>query len=211
MMCAVDVVRLVAPRARANYLAAFENGDALLAEHGITTPLRLAHFLAQVLHETGALTIEEESGDYSAKRLVEIFGGPRHRVTWKEARKIEHKPELIFERVYGIRNPVLATELGNTEAGDGWRYRGRGILQTTGRGNYRRMGQKCEVDFEVNPELVVSAEHALKPALAEWTEGNLNDAADKDHLVVITRRINGGLNGLADRREWLAKLKRIIK
>jgi putative chitinase len=57
----------------------------------------------------------------------------------------------------------------------------------------------------------VSAECALKPALAEWTEGNLNDAADKNHLVVITRRINGGLNGLADRREWLAKLKRIIK
>jgi putative chitinase len=211
MMRAVDVVRRVAPRARANYLAAFENGDTLLAEHGIPTSLRLAHFLAQILHETGALTIEEESGDYSAKRLVEIFGGPRHRVTWKETRNIAHKPELIFERVYGIQNPVLATELGNTEVGDGWRYRGRGILQTTGRGNYRRMGQKCGFDFEANPELVVSAEHALKPALAEWTEGNLNEAADKDHLVVITRRINGGLNGLADRREWLAKLKRIIK
>jgi putative chitinase len=73
MVRAADVVRLVAPRARANYLAAFETGDALLAEHGITNSLRLAHFLAQVLQETGALTIEEESGDYSAKRLVKIL------------------------------------------------------------------------------------------------------------------------------------------
>lgn len=211
---AVDIVKLLAPHARPDYLAAFDAGDALLAQHGITTPLRLAHFLAQVMHETSGLTIEEENGDYSAERLVAVFGGQRHRVTRAEALQLAHKPEAIFERVYGIagaHNPrILARELGNTSPGDGYRYRGRGVLQTTGRGNYRRMGQKCGVDFEAHPELVVSAEHALKPALAEWTEGNLNAAADRDDIVAITRKINGGLNGLASRRAWLAKVKRVI-
>ena len=74
---AAIIVRLVAPHAKQNYLAAFDAGDAILAEHEVTTPLRLAHFLAQVMHETGALTIEEENGNYSASRLIEVFGGPR--------------------------------------------------------------------------------------------------------------------------------------
>lgn len=212
---ASNIVRAVAPEARPNYLATFDAGDQLLAQYGITTPLRVAHFLAQVMHETGGLTIEEESGNYSAARLVEVFGGPRHRVTSAEANKLAYNPEQIFNRVYGIEgvnNPrVLARELGNTEPGDGYRYRGRGILQTTGRGNYRRLGKKCGVDFEARPELVLSAEHALKPALAEWNEGKLNAAADRDDIVAITRKINGGLNGLADRRKWLAKLKKVIK
>ena len=213
-MRAATIVRLVAPHAKQNYLAAFDAGDAILSEHEITTPLRLAHFLAQVMHETGALTIEEESGNYSATRLIEVFGGPRHRVTSAESQQLAHNPEAIFNRVYGIEganNPrILARELGNTEPGDGWKYRGRGILQTTGRGNYRRMGQRCGVDFETHPELVLSAEHALKPALVEWTEGNLNAAAGRDDIVAITRKINGGLNGLASRRTWLAKIKRAI-
>ena len=113
--------------------------------------------------------------------------------------------------MYGLGNPKKARELDNTNPGDGFRYRGGGILQTTGRGNYRRMGQKCGVDFEAHPELVVSAEHALKPALTEWSEGNLNAAADRDDIVAITRKINGGLNGLDSRREWLAKLRPLIK
>ncbi len=210
---AIEIVRRVAPGARENYCLAFERGDALLKKHGITTPLRLAHFLAQVLHETGGLTIERENGNYRAQRLLEIFGVGNHSagVTAAEASELAHHPEAIFERVYGLGNTRKAKELGNVNPGDGYRYCGGGILQTTGRGNYRRMGQKCGVDFEAHPELVLSAEHALKPALAEWSEGNLNAAADRDDIVAITRRINGGLNGLDDRRAWLAKLRPLIK
>jgi putative chitinase len=210
---AIEIVRRVAPGARENYCLAFERGDALLKKHGITTPPRLAHFLAQVLHETGGLTIERENGNYRAQRLLEIFGVGNHSagVTAAEASELAHHPEAIFERVYGLGNPKKAKELGNVNPGDGYRYCGGGILQTTGRGNYRRMGQKCGVDFEAHPELVLSAEHALKPALAEWSEGNLNAAADRDDIVAITRRINGGLNGLDDRRAWLAKLRPLIK
>jgi predicted chitinase/peptidoglycan hydrolase-like protein with peptidoglycan-binding domain len=214
---AIDIVRKVAPRARENYLFAFERGDALLKQHDITTPLRLAHFLAQVLHETDDLNVQWESGAYSAPRLMQIFGAGHHSaaITQSEASALCQQPmprreELIFERVYGLGNPKKAKELGNVNPGDGYRYRGGGILQTTGRDNYRRMGQKCGVDFEAQPELVVSAEDALKPALAEWSEGNLNAAADRDDIVSITRRINGGQIGLDSRRDKLAKLKPLI-
>lgn len=208
----IDVVRKVCPKGRASYLAAFENGDVLFRQHGITTPLRLAHFLAQCLHETGGLTIEWESGNYSASRLLEIFGVGHHSaaVTASEAQRLAHDGPAIFERVYGLGNPRKARELGNTHPGDGYRYRGGGIMQTTGRANYKRMGEKCGIDFEANPELVLSADHALKPALAEWTEGHLNDAADRDDIRAITKRINGGFNGLVDRQAWLARLRPLI-
>ena len=213
MSRAIDIVRRVAPHALSNYIAAFEQGDALLQAHGITTPRRLAHFLAQVMHESGGLTIEWENLNYTtAERLMEIFGQGRHSaaVAWSEVGGLLRNPPALAERVYGLGNPKKARVLGNTQPGDGYRYRGGGILQTTGRENYRRMGEKCGVDFEGHPELVVSAEHALKSALAEWSEGNLNLQAERDDIETITRKINGGLNGLADRRAWLAKLKPLI-
>jgi predicted chitinase/lysozyme family protein len=215
---AIDIVRKVAPRARANYSQAFEQGDALLKANGITTPPRLAHFLAQVLHETDGLTIQWESGGYSAPRLLQVFGVGHHSAAIRpdEASAICSQPmpkreELIFERVYGLGNPKKAKELGNVNPGDGYRYRGGGILQTTGREAYRVWGEKCQVDFEGHPELIVSAEHALKPALLEWSAGNLNAAADRDDIVAITRKINGGLNGLESRRDWLAQVRPLIK
>src|SRR5512139_397482 len=130
----IDVVKRLCPKAKPDYLAAFENGDHLFAKYEINTPLRLAHFLAQAFHETGGLTISEESGAYSAKRLVEIFGVGRHSaaITEAESLKLAYHPEKIFERTYGLGNPKKALELGNSEVGDGWLYRGRGILQTTG-------------------------------------------------------------------------------
>lgn len=211
-MRAVDVVRALCPNAKKSYVTAFDQGDALFEKYQVNTPRRMAHFLAQVFHETGGLSIEWESGNYSAERLLQIFGVGHHSaaVTPEEAQRLAHNGPAIFDRVYGLGNPKKAAELGNTQPGDGWKYRGGGLMQTTGRGNYRRMGQKCGVDFEGHPELVLSAQHALKPALAEWGEGNLNAAADRDDIVTITKRINGGLNGLNDRRAWLAKINRTL-
>ena len=212
---AVDVVRRVAPRARPTYVAAFEQGDALLFAHGITTRSRLAHFLAQVLHETGGLEIEWENMSYGAPRLLEVFGTGCHSagITPGEAQALAHRPEAIAERVYGLGNPSKARALGNTQPGDGFRYRGGGLMQTTGRANYRRMGEKCGVDFEGEPHLVLSAEHALKPALCEWTEGRLNAFADCDDILSISRAINIGNphaprrpNGMEDRVAWYARV-----
>lgn len=218
-MRAIDVVRKVAPNARAEYVAAFDVGDGLMAEHEINNPLRLSHFLAQVLHETGGLTILWESGAYSAERLIEIFGVGRHSagITASEAEDLARNGPAIFERVYGLGNPKKAKELGNTRAGDGWRFRGGGMMQTTGGYNYKAMGERCGVDFYNHPELIVSAAHALKPALAEWTSGGLNAFADRDDILSISRKINLGNvgstrmpNGWADRQRWFRKVRPVI-
>jgi putative chitinase len=113
--------------------------------------------------------------------------------------------------VYGLGNPRMSRDLGNTQPGDGFSYRGNGILQTTGRAKHRRTGTACGVDFEGNPDLVTAPEHALKPALQEWTEGNLNAAADRNDIRAITRRINGGFNGLSDRETWFEKVWPLLR
>jgi putative chitinase len=204
----IDTVTRLAPQARDNYLEAIRQGGPLFEQHGITTPLRMAHFLAQALHETGGFKILRENMNYSAPRLLEIFGVNRHSaaVTAAEAARLGGHPDAIAERVYGLGNPRKARELGNSEPGDGFRYRGNGVLQTTGRGNHRRVGTACGVDFEGNPDLVTAPVHALKPALGEWTERNLNSFADKNDIRTITLRINGGLNGLTERQAWFDKI-----
>lgn len=218
-MRAVDVVRRVSRQARKSYLAALDGGEALLLEHAITTPARLAHFLAQILHESGGCVLEFENMNYRAARLLEVFGAGRHSaaITPAEAQTLAGRPEAIAERVYGLGNPRKAKELGNSRPGDGFRYRGGGLMQTTGRFNYRRMGERCHVDFESDPMLVVSAAHALKPALAEWSAARLNAFADADDLLAISRAINLGNprstrtpNGMADRAAWLEKLKPLV-
>lgn len=208
-----DAVKRVAPNARENYLEALDEGGPLFEQHGITTPLRMAHFLAQAMQETGAFTVLRENMNYSAPRLLQIFGVGHHSaaVTQAEAAALAHHPEAISERVYGLGNPRKAHELGNTQLGDGFSYRGNGVLQTTGRGNHRRLGLSCGVDFEGNPNLVTAPEHALKPALQEWTEGNLNAAADRDDIRTITLRINGGLNGFSERKVFLGKLLPLLR
>jgi putative chitinase len=209
----IDVVKQVAPNIRPDYLEALEEGVPLFEQHGITTPIRMAHFLAQALHESGAFTVLRENMNFRAQRLLEVFGVGVHsaKITPAEAQKLAHHPEEIAERVYGLGNPKKAKELENTEPGDGFKYRGNGILQTTGRGSHRRMGEKVGVDFEGNPNLVTSPEHALKPALQEWTDGNLNKFADASDIRSITLRINGGLNGFENRKAFLAKVSPLLR
>lgn len=101
-------------------------------------------------------------------------------------------------------------DLGNVKAGDGIRYKGRGIFQLTGRANYRAIGQKIGMDLENNPELAESPEVSVLTALEYWKSRNLNALADRDDVEGITRKINGGLNGFEDRKKYLAKCKQII-
>jgi putative chitinase len=209
----VDKIARIAPNSRDNYFEAIRCGESLFEQHDITRPLRMAHFLAQALHETNGFTILRENMHYSAKRLLEIFGVGRHSagVTAEEASELAGHPEAIAERVYGLGNSRKALELGNTQAGDGFRYRGNGILQTTGRSNHRHLGVISGVDFENDPDLVTVPEHALKPALTEWTENNLNACADRNDIRTITLKINGGLTGLASREAWFDKAWGLLK
>ena len=113
-MRAAEIVKRLCPRGRPQYLQAFEHGDDLLDQHGVNTPRRLAHFLAQVLHETGGLTVLREDMRYSAPRILQIFGVGRHSaaVTAAEAAQLAGRPEALAERVYGIGNRRKAAELG---------------------------------------------------------------------------------------------------
>ena len=204
----VAVVTQLAPQAKNNYLQAIREGGPLFEQHGITTPMRMSHFMAQAMTETGGFKVLRESMSYSVPRMMQIFGVGNHsaKITAAEAPSLAHNERALAERVYGLGNPRKANELGNTQPGDGFLFRGNGVLQTTGRGAHKRMGQAFGLDFEANPELVTAPEHALKPALKEWSDNNLNRFADLNDIRTITKRINGGLNGFEDRKAFFARL-----
>jgi putative chitinase len=209
----LDRIAPIIPDALDNYREAIRRGGELFEENEITTPLRMAHFMAQSLHETGGFTVLRENMNYSAQRLFDVFGVNHHSaaITNEEAFDLARKPERIAERVYGLGNPHKAQELGNTQPGDGFRYRGNGILQTTGRGAHRETGRAVGVDFENNPDLATTPEHALKPALHEWTKNGMNAFADRNDIRGITRRINGGFNGLAERQVWFNRVFHLLQ
>ena len=208
------ILAKVAPKAYPNYIRAFENDDTLFTKFEITTPIRIAHFLAQVLHECGGGTVLFENTRYKTEsRLLQIFGVGHHSAAIRPAEVpgLLNNAEALAERVYGLGNPKKAKELGNTRSGDGYRYRGGGLLQTTGGDAYRRMGEKAGADFYDEPNLIVDPEYALKPALYEWAECHANDFADKNDIRTITRCINGGYNGLAERQAWFDRIWPIAK
>lgn len=215
----IDIAKRLCPHAKKEYLQALEQGDALFIKYGVTTKARLSQFLAQIFYESGGLTIEYESGAYSATRLVEIFGPGHHHppIEPAEAATLAYHPEAIFERVYGLGSPDKARELGNTRAGDGYRFRGTGLMQTTGGDNVKRMSEKTGVDFYNHPELLVDPRYALLPALIEWDEDKLNPYADRGDILSISKAINFGSvnhagtpNGYTGRVEQLREIESIL-
>lgn len=176
-------------------------------------PLRLCHFLAQLAHESGHFTKLRESLYYSkAARIVEIFG-PNHsaNVTLEEAEKLVGKAEALAERVYGLGNPTKAAEFKHTVAGEGFKYRGRGLIQLTGKANYERFGKHADIklDLVAKPELAEDPLIAVRLAVAFWKERGISALADADDVKGVTKRINGGTTGLADRKKLLATAKDI--
>lgn len=190
-------------------------GAALLARHGITTGRRWHHLAATWGAETGGLTILWESGAYSADGILRVFGEGRHsaRVTPAEARKLAGNGPALFERVYGLGNPGKARELGNTQPGDGWRCRGLGLNQITGRWAHERYAAKvgCSLDDLARPI------NCLAASLIEWSEKGCNKYVDLDDEVPVRKLINAGslavseakLNGLPHARQYLAAARRI--
>jgi predicted chitinase len=173
-----------------------------MSRYGINTLLRIAHFLAQVVHESAHLKAVSENLNYSADGLLKVF--PRHFKTRAEADRYARKPEKIANRVYANRMGN-----GNEASGDGYRYRGRGLIQLTGKNNYRAFSRWVGHDCVADPDQVASAYAALS-GIFYWDANGLNALADTDNLVAMTRRINGGLNGFADRRALLQKAKRSL-
>lgn len=173
---------------------------AAMKAFGTDTPLRQAHFLAQAGHESAGFKTLVENLNYSAEGLRATWPT---RFTPERAAAMARKPELIANHVYGNR-------LGNTKQGDGWRFRGRGIFQLTGRENYARAGKALDMPFEAEPERLESPEAAAMTAAWFWKDRGLNALADADDLLAVTRRINGGLHGLEDRRLRLVRAKKAL-
>ena len=178
--------------------------EEALPRHGIAeSRLRLAHFFAQVLHESGCMRFDMENMNYSSDALQKVFG--KYFPTKEEADAYARKPEKIANRVY-------ANRMGNGDeaSGDGWRYRGRGLIQLTGRANYKAFAEWIGNAHLMDEPDLVCTEYAVHSAVFFWVTNDLNRFADRDDVVGLTKRINGGVNGLAHRRELLNKANGLL-
>ena len=198
-----DDLVAVMPRAASAADGVTEALGAAMARFEIDRPARKAAFLAQLAHESGQLSRWAENLSYRWPRLRQIF--PKYFRTDAEAQAFDRQPERIANRVYGGR-------LGNgpEASGDGWRYRGRGPIQLTGKSNYRTCGAALGVDLVAEPALLETPEVGCLAAAWFWADKGLNALADAGDFVTITRRINGGLIGLADRRELWERAKAVF-
>lgn len=176
-------------------------------KYNINTPLRLAHFLSQVNHESGDMKYIEENLNYSAKRLLQVF--PKHFKTLEEAKKYEYKPEKIANKIYANR----MGNGGDEASGDGWRYRGRGPIQLTGKNNYILFANWVKnKDIINNPDLILKDNDLLVlTAFFYWDYRKINniiiDNANQYEICKkVTRAINGGYNGLDDRWQRFQKI-----
>lgn len=184
------------------YADAYGRGAAKhFPAYEINTPLRLAHFMAQTYVESCGYTRLVESLNYSAQRLTQVW--PRRFPTLASAAPYANNPQMLAEKVYGGR-------LGNDAVGDGSRYLGRGLMQTTGRENYTKCGGRTGLDLTDNPEQAADPETAVHIACDYWGAHCINPLADRDDIEAVTRAINGGLNGLDDRKAKLRTAKGII-
>ena len=165
-----------------------------LPQFGIVTPARVAGFISQCQHESADFTALVENLNYSDKGLVGTF--KKYFPDLNTAKPYARKPEMIANRVYANRMGN-----GNEASGDGFKFRGRGLVQLTGRANYTQcskdlFGDDCLVQ---NPDLVCEPEYAVLSACWFWHKNRLNDICDRGDVVLLSKRINGGTLGLADR------------
>lgn len=175
--------------------------NKVLPEYNINTKLRACHFIAQVAHESGCLKYKKENLNYSAEALRRVFG--KYFKNDGIALDYARKPSMIGSRVYADRMGN-----GDEDSFDGFRYSGRGLIQLTGKGNYEQCGKALKIDLVKNPELINSdAEICVRVACWFWDSRDLNLIADEDDLHSITKKINGGYNGIEHRAELLEKAK----
>lgn len=198
-------IRRFAPGANAELVNAIADHWDKAEGAGINSPRRIQHFMARVAVETGGLRSVSEGLNYSPEGLTGTFG--KKRISAADAQRLG-RTRAHRANQEGIANVVYGgawgkTNLGNTQPGDGWRYRGGGMLQTTGRANYKKMG------FEDHPESLRDPVTAFATACREWERRGCNAAADKDDAARVCKLINGGTNGLTEQRAYLAKAKKV--
>lgn len=195
-----EQLKAIMPNAGKNidtYLAVI---NKYLDEFKINTPLRLAHYLAQIAHESGELRYCEENLNYSELNLLRVF--PRY-FTASLAKQYAHKPAQIGARVYANRMGN-----GNEASKEGYLFRGRGLIQITGKSNYKKYNAYLtqtgvKVDLLKSPDLLALPVGAVKSSMWFFSTHGCNELADLDDVKAITKVINGGYNGLQARERFL--------
>lgn len=192
---------MIAPLKEALPLEVFGFLPETMEKFGINTPLRISHFLAQCAHESWNFKAVRENLNYGPVALMSTF--KKYFPTLEKADEYARQPEKIANLVY-------ANRIGNgpVESGDGWRFRGRGFIQLTGRANYSSFDKVVPENIIDNPDLVASR-YPLLSAAWFWHSRNLNKIADlgpsEDIIIRITKIVNGGTNGLSDRIKYFNK------
>jgi putative chitinase len=198
----IDLKKL-APKTNAQRIADVQSHlDEILNKYDINTNLRVAHFLAQVMHESGDFAHMAENLNYSADGLMKIF--PKYFNT-DSAASHARNPQMIANRVYSNR-------LGNGDvaSNDGWNYRGRGFIQLTGKENYSKFAKSIGKSLEDTVKYLETVEGALESAAWYWNSRSINAKADFDNITDVTKLVNGGIIGLGDRRNRLETIKKCL-
>jgi putative chitinase len=175
--------------------------EETFAKYDISTPARQACFLGQCAHESGNFKTLQENLNYSAEGLMKTW--PSRFSTKEIADQYARQPAKIAGKVYNGR-------LGNTSEEEASKYLGRGLIQLTGKENYANCGLGIGVDFLSDPTLLLDARYAALSAGWFWRKRGLNDLADASDIETMTKRINGGLIGLDDRKAKIAKALSIL-
>lgn len=176
----------------------------LLPEYGIDTPERISMFLAQVIHESGGFARLEENLNYSSAGLMRVW--PKRFTTLQIAMKYARKPQAIANKVYSNR-------MGNgpEESGEGWLYRGRSLIQITGKDNYTLIDKDIpSLGIMKNPDVLKTVFGGVTAACWYWKKNGLNRYADKQDIVGCTKAINGGLIGLDERKHIYSEINKKI-
>jgi putative chitinase len=181
----------------------------IMPKYGITTKRRVAHFISQCGHESGDFRIMEENLNYSEKALNAVFGryfGPGKR----DAAEYARNPEKIANYVYMDEFRSKGGQMGNVQEGDGYRFRGRGLKQLTGRNNYTAFAKSIGMTAEEAAEYVSTFKGAVESACWFWDKNKLNSIAEGDDVKAMTKKINGGTIGLEDRQKRYSKAMEIL-
>lgn len=192
-MITLEQLQQIFPQTKNPVLEAYIGSLNKYMEEGeINTKMRVAAFIAQVGHESGGLAITQENLNYSIDGLLKIF--PKYFTSREQAAQYARQPEKIANRVY-------ASRMGNgpESSGEGWKFRGRGLIQLTGKENYTKFAEHCKLSLEETITFLQTPAGACSSAVWFWTARNLNRYADEADMLRITKIINGGENGLDHR------------
>jgi putative chitinase len=179
-----------------------DTAPAVFEKYELKAPLAVAHAMAQFSEECGQGLEMWEDGNYTASRLLAVF--PTH-FTPAMAARAAHNPRLVFDIAYGGR-------MGNARppSDDGYDFRGRSLSQVTGYDGYKALGEKIGEDLISHPDLVCDPQYALESGVADFVLCGCLPFADQDNVLMVTKHLNGGTNGLAERRRQLAIWKRAL-